>query len=179
MEKKKIRLNKTQFLILYFFLFSFLGWLLETIFCVFKLGYFTKRGFLFGPICPIYGFGGLILIMVLSKYKKDNLKLFIYSAFIFSAFEYIVSYILEAIFSMHWWDYTGEFLNLNGRIGAFYFLAWGVIAIVFINHIFPFLKKKINILLSKIPYKVQVAILRLLCSIGSIDTIASFIRYKL
>ncbi len=179
MEKKKIRLNKIQFLILYFFLFSFLGWLLETVFCFFKLGYYSKRGFLFGPLCPIYGFGGLMLIMFLHKYKKQDFKLFIYAGVIFSAFEYVVSYCLEALFAMHWWDYTGEFMNLNGRIGLFYFLAWGIISILFINHIFPFLKKKINLVLSKIPYMLQVSVLYLLCGTCFIDTVLSCIRYTI
>lgn len=179
MVKCKVRLDKIQFYILYFFLFSFLGWLLETLFCLFKLGYFSKRGFLYGPICPIYGFGGLLLIIVLSKYKKNSFKLFISAGIIFSAFEYVVSFALEALFSMHWWDYTGEFLNLNGRIGFFYFIAWGIISILFINHLFPFLKKKINLCLSKIPYKLQVFILYFLCAIISVDTIASYIRYTI
>lgn len=176
-NKTKVRFSKAQLFILYFFIFSFLGWVLETCYALFTLGHFVKRGFLYGPLCPIYGFGAIMLIILLTKYKKNNLKLFFYAATLFSAFEYLASYGLEALFSMHWWDYTNEFLNLNGRISIFYFFAWGIIAILFINHIYPFFKKKINIILSKIPYKVQVTILYLLCSTWTVDTIASCIRY--
>ena len=179
MEKlsKKIKLNRIQTLTMYFFIFAFLGWVMETLYSIYTLGHFTKRGFLYGPICPIYGFGALMLILFLAKYRNNNLKLFIYAAIIFSAFEYVVSYGLDALFAMHWWDYTNEFFNLNGRISIFYSFAWGIIAIIFINHVYPFLKKKINLILAKIPYIIQCSTLYLLCLIWLVDTVASFIRY--
>lgn len=176
-EKNKIKLSRFQLFILYFFIFAFIGWLMETIYAIFTLGHFVKRGFLYGPICPIYGFGALMLILFLAKYRKNNLKLFIYAAVIFSVFEYIVSYCLDALFAMHWWDYTNEFFNLNGRITLSFSIAWGIIAILFINHIYPFLKKKVNLVLSKIPYGLQVSIVRVFSLIFVIDTIASFIKY--
>lgn len=175
--KKKVKLNRFQICLLYFFIFSFLGWLMETLYAIYNLGHFTKRGFLYGPICPIYGFGALMLILFLGGYRKNNLKLFVYAAVLFSAFEYIAGYCLDALFSMKWWDYTNEFFNLNGRISIFYSFAWGIIAIIFINHVYPFLKKKVNLVLSKIPYGVQATIVYLLCIIWVTDTVFSFIRY--
>ena len=175
--KKKVKLNRVQIFILYFFIFAFLGWLMETFYAIYNLGYFTKRGFLYGPICPIYGFGALMLIAFLGQYRKNNLKLFLYAVVLFSAFEYVVSYGLDALFSMHWWDYTNEFFNLNGRISIFYSFAWGIIAIIFINHIYPFFKKRINLILSKIPYHIQICIVYFFIGIWLIDTVLSFIRY--
>ena len=175
--KSKPKLNRVQICILYFFLFAFIGWLMETLYAIYNLGHFTKRGFLYGPICPIYGYGALMLILFLGKYRKNNLKLFVYAAVLFSVFEYVASYALDALFSMHWWDYTNEFFNLNGRISIFYSFAWGIIAILFLNHVYPFLKKKINLLLSKIPYNLQVSFVYLLLAVFIIDTIASCIRY--
>ena len=145
--KKKVKLNRLQVLILYFFLFACIGWLMETSYAIYNLGHFVKRGFLYGPICPIYGYGALILIIFFNKYKKHNFKLFVYAAVIFSAFEYLVSYILDAMFAMHWWDYTNEFFNLNGRISIFYSFAWGKIAILFINIILSNINLYIQILL--------------------------------
>ena len=171
------KLPRVYIYILYFLLFSFIGWILETCFSFYALGHFTKRGFLYGPLCPIYGWGALILIMFFSTYKKHNLKLYIYAALIFSIFEYIVSFGMEALFSLKWWDYTGEFMNLNGRISIFYSFAWGIIAILVINFIYPFFKKKINILLSKIPYKVQFITINILICVFLADTVLSFIRY--
>lgn len=171
------KLSRIYVYILYFLLFSFLGWIIETCFSFYSLGHFTKRGFLYGPLCPIYGWGALILIMFFSTYKKHNLKLFIYAALIFSVFEYIVSFGMEALFSLKWWDYTNEFMNLNGRISIFYSFAWGIIAILVINFIYPFFKKKINVLLSKIPYKIQFITINILACVFLVDTILSFIRY--
>lgn len=173
-DRKK--LPRIYVYILYFLLFSFIGWIIETCFSFYALGHFTKRGFLYGPLCPIYGWGALILIMFFSTYKKHNLKLFIYAALIFSVFEYIVSFGMEALFSSKWWDYTDEYMNLNGRISIFYSFAWGIIAILVINFIYPFFKKKINILLSKIPYKVQFITINILACIFLVDTVLSFIR---
>ena len=173
----KKRLPRIYLYFIYFLVFSIIGWLLETAFSFYSLGHFTKRGFLYGPLCPIYGWGALILIMFFSTYKKHNLKLFIYAALIFSVFEYIVSFGMEALFSLKWWDYTNEFMNLNGRISIFYSFAWGIIAILVINFIYPFFKKKINILLSKIPYKVQFITINILACVFLTDTILSFIRY--
>ena len=78
---------------------------------------------------------------------------------------------------MHWWDYTNKFFNLNGRITLSFSVAWGLIAILFINHIYPFLKKKVNLFLSKFPYSLQITIVRVFSLIFVVDTVASFIRY--
>lgn len=177
--KNTCKLSKINSLILYFFIFAFLGWVLESLYSIYELGHFIKRGFLFGPICPIYGYGAIMLITFLNKYKKNSFKLFLYSIVIFSAFEYLVSFILDALFAAHWWDYTNDFFNLNGRISIFYSFVWGVIAILFINHIYPFLKSKIDIILDKIPYSFQIMLLRLIICIFIVDTFLSCIRYIL
>lgn len=173
----KKKLPRIYLYFIYFLIFAIIGWLLETCFSFYSLGHFTKRGFLFGPLCPIYGWGALILIMFFSTYKKHNLKLFIYSALIFTVFEYLVSFGMEALFSLKWWDYTGEFMNLNGRVSIFYTFAWGIIAILFINFVYPFFKKKINIILSKIPYKVQIVVVNTLILVFVTDTVLSCIKY--
>lgn len=171
------KLSRPQTLLLYFLIFSFLGWLLETLYSLYELGHFTKRGFLYGPLCPIYGWGALILILFFNKYKGKNIKLFLYAAVIFSMFEYAVSYGMDALFAAKWWDYSNEFFNLNGRISIFYSFVWGIAAILFVNNIYPFFKKKLNIILSKIPYKVQLSILYILFTILLLDNFLSFARY--
>ena len=173
----KGKLPRFHLYFLYFLTFAIIGWILETLFSFYSLGHFTKRGFLFGPLCPIYGWGALILIIFFSTYRKHNLKLFFYSAIIFSIFEYIVSFAMEAMFSLKWWDYTKEFMNLNGRISIFYSFAWGIIAILFINLIYLFFKKNINILLSKIPYNIQLFVIYILGILFLTDTILSCIKY--
>lgn len=176
-SNNKAKYKKFQSYLLYFFIFAFMGWLMETIYAIFTLGHFIKRGFLYGPICPIYGYGALMLILFLGKYRNNNFKLFVYAGIIFSVFEYLVSYCLDALFAMYWWDYTNDFFNLNGRISIFYSVAWGIIAIIFINHVYPFIQKKVNAILSKIPYKVQTVLINSLFIVFIIDTIASCVRY--
>ena len=171
------KLPRAYLYFIYFIVFAFIGWLIETAFSYYSLGHFTKRGFLYGPLCPIYGWGAIILIMFFSTYKKKNFKLFIYSAIIFTLFEYLVSFGMEALFSLKWWDYTDEFMNLNGRVSIFYSFAWGIIAILVINFIYPFFKKKINLVLSKIPYSIQVTTVYVLFVIFITDTVLSFLRY--
>ena len=169
--------SKSRLLFIYFILFAVIGWILETLYSIYELGYFTKRGFLYGPLCPIYGFGALILIMFFNKYKGKNIKLFIYSAIVFSIFEYAVSYGMDALFAAKWWDYSSEFFNLNGRISIFYSFVWGIFAILFINHIYPFFKTKLNIILSKIPYKIQSIFLNIFAITLLVDLFMSFTRH--
>lgn len=173
-KANKKRLSKSYLYFMYFLIFAFLGWVLETFYSIYKLGHFTKRGFLFGPLCPIYGFGALILIKFFTKYKKENIKLFFYAAIVFSIFEYIVSYGMDALFAAKWWDYSNEYFNLNGRISIFYSFVWGITAILFINHIYPYFKKKVNHILSKIPFKIQLYSLQFLGLILLIDVFMSF-----
>ena len=144
-----------NYLLLYFLIYAFIGWLLETFYAISTLGHFVKRGFLFGPLCPIYGWGAIILISGLKRYKSNSLKLFFYSSIVFSIFEYIVGYALDALFCAKWWDYTNDFMNLNGRISLFFSFAWGIIALIFINHIHPFIERKVEKLLSKITSTIQ------------------------
>ena len=102
--KNKKRLPRLYLHFIYFLVFAIIGWLIETAYGFYELGHFTKRGFLYGPLCPIYGWGAIILIMFFSTYKKKNFKLFIYAAVIFSLFEYLVGFGLEALFSLRLWD---------------------------------------------------------------------------
>ena len=136
--------EKLQNIILYFFIYSFIGWCLETIYAFLVLGHFVNRGFLIGPICPIYGFGAVLLILLLKNCKGKPVSEFIIAAFAFTVFEYIVSYVLEAIFGLRWWDYSEDFLNLQGRVSLAYSVLWGLLGIFLIEGIHPFIKKVIN-----------------------------------
>ena len=127
MEINNKKLSRHCIYIIYFFTFALLGWIMETFYCAYVMGYFSKRGFLYGPICPIYGYGALILIIILSKYRKNSIKLFFSSVAIFTFFEYIVSFGLDALFGLKWWDYSERFLNINGRISIFHAFAWGLL----------------------------------------------------
>ena len=137
--------------ILYFFIYSFIGWLLETTYAYIVLGEFVNRGFLIGPICPIYGFGMLILTVGLEKYKGHNIKLFLVASILLTYFEYLAGFALDAVFGLKWWDYSQDFLNINGRICLAFALVWGFIALIVVNIIHPFTEKVVDKILSKIP----------------------------
>lgn len=176
-NKKDARLINLRFLLLYFFIYAVLGWILETVYAFGVLGHFEKRGFLYGPLCPIYGWGAVILIGCLKKYKSKPLKLFIYSAIIFSVFEYVAGFALDALFADRWWDYTNDFMNLNGRISIFFSFAWGFIALIFIHFVHPFIEKIAKKVLKKIPIKFQIVFMNILVAIWTTDTILSTIKY--
>lgn len=166
-----------KYLALYYLIYSVIGWLLETFYALATTGQFVKRGFLYGPLCPIYGWGAIILLSLLKKYKSNSLKLFFYSAIVFSIFEYIVGFALDALFAAKWWDYSNDFMNLNGRISIFYSFAWGIIAIIFINHIHPFIEKKVEKLAKKISTVTQESAIKFGIILVIIDTILSCVRY--
>lgn len=182
MEKNKSlmvcnKLSKTEYYILYVFIYSFIGWLLETGYAIYELGGFTKRGFLYGPICPIYGFGAIILLICLNNCKQNSFKTYILSAILFSLFEYIVGFALDALFAAKWWDYSNEFFNLNGRISILFSFVWGIFGLIFINNIHPYISKKLDKILINIPYLFQRYVVTLLCIILLIDTVLSSIKY--
>ncbi|MEI3394950.1 MAG: putative ABC transporter permease [Clostridia bacterium] len=171
------QLNQKQKKVLYFFVYAFLGWVLETIYCVVTLGVFNKRGFLYGPICPIYGFGAIILITCLENIKTNKIGKFFISLIAFTAFEYVVSVVLESLFGLRWWDYTNEPFNFQGRISLAFSMAWGVIGVVFIEEIHPFVKKKVERYILLISNKRKKIILYSLLAIVSIDFILSVMKY--
>ena len=121
----------------YFVLYSFLGWVCETIYCSIDDKKFVNRGFLNGPFCPIYGTGALLVIDIFMKYKDDLVVLFILSVVITSIVEYITSYLLEKIFNLQLWDYSTYFFNLNGRVCLKNSLLFGVLSILAVEVIHP------------------------------------------
>lgn len=107
---------KVMEIFLYFLVASFLGYTMEVIKCSIDTKKLVNRGFLFGPICPIYGVGFVLITRLLTKYENDLIVLFLMGALITSAVEYYTSYILEVIFHNRWWDYSYRKDNINGRI---------------------------------------------------------------
>lgn len=130
-----------------FILYSILGWCIEMISCYLYTKKLVNRGFLIGPYCPIYGTAALLMILFLSKYQDDLFALFIMSAFISSVLEYITSYLMEKIFKARWWDYSTRSFNVNGRICLLNSISFGILGIILIAYIYPF----IQTIVSKIP----------------------------
>ncbi|MPM30691.1 hypothetical protein SDC9_77241 [bioreactor metagenome] len=122
---------------LYFILYSFLGWAMETTYCSILNGHFVARGFLFGPICPIYGAGALMMVFFFSRFT-DNLVIFYLVATVtMSCWEYFVGWLLEVTTHIKYWDYSKHRFNLKGRISLFICLWWGVLAYLAVFYIHP------------------------------------------
>ena len=103
--------------ILYIFvIYSILGFIVETLYTSILSHRFMHRGFLFGPYIPIYGFGAAFITFFIQGFQGKPLVIFILSLIICSLLEYITSYVLEILFHARWWDYSKQFMNLNGRI---------------------------------------------------------------
>ena len=122
-------------LALMFFLFAFIGWIWEVILFVIQTGEFVNRGTLYGPWIPIYGFGGTMILVVVCKLRTEPVLEFLSIALVSDAVEYFTSYFLEKSTGMRWWDYSGYFLNLDGRIcaeGLFAFAALGSMVVYFL-----------------------------------------------
>lgn len=132
-------------IVLYFTIFSIIGYVWEIIFCAICYKKVSGRGFLFGPYCPVYGFGGL-LIMLIGAFTRENLALSFFAfVIICTVLEYLTSLFLEKVFHVKWWDYSDiEKLNLNGRIGLSSSLAFGVVGCIFIYQVQPALESFIN-----------------------------------
>lgn len=127
----------TKYILLFFF-YSAAGWCLESLYCSIGEKRFVNRGFLTGPMCPIYGTAALVLVVFIYNPFKDNpLAVFVLGIILCDIVEFITSYIMEKLFSARWWDYTYEFLNIGGRICLKHTLYWGVISIVFVKTIHP------------------------------------------
>ena len=129
---------------LYFFIYSFCGWLMETVLCSIREHRFINRGFLNGPLCPIYGCG-ILLILTFLLPVRDSIPraeaavpvIFLAGAVLASAVEYFTSWAMEKLFHARWWDYSKHRFNLNGRICLSISAAWGLLATVFVYQIQP------------------------------------------
>ena len=174
---RKTTKDKVLKCILYFFVYSFLGWIIETIYALFAHGYFVKRGFLYGPICPIYGFGAIALILLTKKiYKKPFIK-FLIATIAFTLFEYVVSIMLENIFGLRWWDYSNDFLNIQGRISLIYSLFWGLIGWILLEKLHPIIKNKVEKINEIKGNNIQLIFAITLIIILMCDTVFSVIKY--
>lgn len=122
---------------MYFMTYSFIGWFLETIYCSFLERKFVYRGFLNGPICPIYGFGALFVLFTLEKFYKMPLLVFILGLLLASLLEYISSYLLEEFFNMKWWDYSNKKFNINGRVCLWNSSLFGILSLVLVYIVHP------------------------------------------
>lgn len=138
---------KISFYFILFLIYSIIGWSMEVITSFVRHKKFVNRGFMLGPYCPIYGYCSIIMIFYLNNYKDNPLTVFFLAVVICSIVEYLISYIMEKMFSARWWDYSNRKFNVNGRIcltNAFIFGILGIILVYLVNPLFEEILIKIN-----------------------------------
>lgn len=158
--------------ILIFFSFSIIGWLWEVSLHLFGDGVFVNRGFYHGPWLPIYGTGGVLIILLLKRFVSKPFVTFLMSVLICGVVEYFVALFLWEFKQMYWWNYTGYFLNLHGRICAEGLLIFGLGGCAFIYIIAPFFDE----IFKKIPRKAAVILCIILLTVFAADTVYSVIQ---
>ncbi|MDD2516440.1 MAG: putative ABC transporter permease [Candidatus Gracilibacteria bacterium] len=137
----------------YFIIYAFIGWILESIFDNEGFALIKKDcGFFYGPIRPIYGFGAMLIILVFSNFSDNIYLIFFGSVFLISFLEYFVGAIIEKYFNKKLWSYEDKKINFKGRICLEYSLIWGLLSIFLIKFFHPCLEYLVKFPNTKIVY---------------------------
>lgn len=134
----------------YFLLYSIIGWFVEVVYMTLETGEFQNRGFLNGPICPIYGFGMVMIIIMLTPITHSPVLLFVVSSVVCTTWELLVGVLMEKVFNNTWWDYSHERFNFKGYICLKVSLLWGLACLIVMKIFHPMMEKIIDY----IPYNI-------------------------
>ena len=156
-------------IILLFFVFAFAGWLYEVSIHLVIDGRFVNRGTMFGPWLPIYGYGAILILLLLKSFRDKPHILFVSAMVLAGILEYVTHWALETFFHMKWWDYSGYFFNINGRVCLEGLIVFGLGGATVIYFIGPLL----NSLFNKIKYEKAIIICMILLTLYGVDTIYS------
>lgn len=156
-------------LFLYFVIYSVLGWCQETIYCSLKERQFVPRGFLHGPLCPIYGVGVIMMICWFEPLMDRPMLFYLTAVVCMSAWEYFVGWFLETTTHIKYWDYSDTKYNLKGRICLWVSLTWGVCSYVVLYFIHP----RIAAVVEQIPVVVRYVVDGFALGVITADAIAT------
>ncbi len=133
--------------VLMYFLYSALGWTVESTYRSLGETYRARKttkekkiinsGFLNGPLCPIYGAGAMVFEILLTPFKKHWWAVLLLGMVFADIVEYVTSVLMEKLFHARWWDYSDEFMNLNGRICLKHTIYWAVFSLVYVYMVAP------------------------------------------
>lgn len=171
----KVEMMKMNIISMYFFYFSvysFLGWICETTYCAIIDKKYVNRGFLKGPVCPIYGVGAIIVIVTLTPVADNILLLFLCGMIFTSILEYLTGFLLEVIFNLKWWDYSNYKFNIKGRVCLLNSILFGVLSVITVKIINPAITKTIE----SIPDNISIFICILLGTVFMVDTVITGYR---
>ena len=153
----------------YFLVYSCLGWCLEVVYAAATTGQIVNRGFLNGPVCPIYGFGMVIVLFTLTPLEHSVLALYIGGVILPSVLELVGGWALYKLYRTRWWDYSDKPFNIGGYICLEFSLLWGVGTIVMMKAIHPVLAGLIEL----IPPLVGLVLMGLLYAVYAADVVVT------
>ena len=159
-------------IIFYFFVYSLLGWAMESIYLSIGQRRLVNTGFLYGPFCPIYGFGAVVLYVLLIHLQGKPVLIFLAGFFVLSVWEYFVGFLLEKLFKTKYWDYSNNKFNINGRVCLLNSIYWGFLSVFFIEIWNPLVETQ----LTKIPSDIILYIDIILVAYIVVDMILSSIK---
>lgn len=135
-----------QQLLWYFYAYAFLGWCSEVAFAAVRKGQFVNRGFLNGPICPVYGVGLVAVIGVLAPVQNQLWLLYLGAVVLTTAIELVTGFAMEKLFHQRWWDYSRVPLNLGGYVCLPFSLIWGVACVVIVRWLHPLVQTGVELI---------------------------------
>ena len=152
-----------------FFVYAFLGWCTEVSYAALVTGKFVNRGFLNGPVCPVYGFGVVIVLTCLTPLANNLPLLFLGSVVLTSALEWLTGFVLEKLFHQRWWDYSDQPFNLSGYVCLRFSIAWGFACLFVVKLLHP----TVLLFIRLIPKTLGLALLALLGAVMAVDLAAT------
>lgn len=158
----------------YFVIYSFLGWVMESIVRSIAEKKLINTGFLAGPMCPIYGIGAMIMLLFLDRFENNIPLLFIVSIVVLTIWEYLVGVLLETIFKTKYWDYSDQKFNFQGRVCLTNSICWGILGVLFVKGIHPAIIK----LLEKVNIHILHYAIFIIAIVAIVDMIVSVIKVK-
>ena len=145
-KKERGYLTELYYFALSYFVYGFLGWCTEVAYAAAKQGKFVNRGFLNGPICPVYGIGVGVVVQFLTPVENNLVLLYISSTILVTVIEGITGFLLEKIFHNKWWDYSEQPLNIGGYVCVLFSLIWGVFCVLIVKIIHPLIYKVLTMI---------------------------------
>ena len=153
----------------FFLIYSCLGWCLEVVYAAATTGQLVNRGFLNGPVCPIYGFGMILVLFFLTPLEGSLLLLYLGGVLLPSVLELVGGWVLYKLYRTRWWDYSDRPFNIGGYICLEFSLLWGVGALLMVKAVHPAIAALVDI----VPPLVGFILMCLLYAVYAADVVAT------
>ena len=162
------------YIISWFIIYSFIGWIAESTYMSICNRKLTNRGFMFGPFCPIYGVGALCVYFILRPFSGNIVALYFAGAILATIFEYLIAKLMQVVFGEVWWDYSDKPFNYKNIICLESTLAWGLYTVF----MFKFLHEIVNEVIERFSYRRGIQLITIVLAIIMIDMIIHIVREK-